>query len=440
MRALFPALVRPRELRARGAADRVDPGQRVGLARGVVRGLHFQRPPHAEAKHVRAVHGTCSTCSWTCAGSATYARGTRSSFRRSAATWCSSPGFRARLLRRERHGGRESYLVDNAYAPQSEGGLAWDDPALAIPGPCRGAGHPPERDRAWPRLAELEPLVERGGGDRRGERPHRPGDRVPAGGCRAAHLAHRQGSGRRRRRRPGPARRGAARCPSRCDALVHAAGGDRRGFRRCAARLGEGARGRRGPARHGARRGRAAHRLRLHGPRVRAPAGRDRRGHAPAARIGLRARPSSRPRALSRGSGGGPAAARAPLRGVRHAPVPRALSRAGRSSVRLFRGQALGGRIVLRFGGPAAAQFRRRRGRRGPGRAMARCGRRGDHGVANAPGPWEMSVYDFALQCARVAAEETGERCEVVRPERTAPPASLSNTARGSPAPCRAPR
>lgn len=37
--------------------------------------------------------------------------------------------------------------------------------------------------------------------------------------------------------------------------------------------------------------------------------------------------------------------------------------------------------------------------------------------VANAPGESEMSVYDFALLCARIASEETGRACEVMRPE-----------------------
>jgi UDP-glucose 4-epimerase len=36
--------------------------------------------------------------------------------------------------------------------------------------------------------------------------------------------------------------------------------------------------------------------------------------------------------------------------------------------------------------------------------------------VANAPGPSEMSVYDFARLCARIVTGETGRACEVRRP------------------------
>jgi dTDP-4-dehydrorhamnose 3,5-epimerase len=43
--------------------------------------------------------------------------------------------------------------VDAEYAPESEGGLSWDDPALGIAWPVA----PPvlsDRDRAWPRLGD----------------------------------------------------------------------------------------------------------------------------------------------------------------------------------------------------------------------------------------------------------------------------------------------
>ncbi len=41
--------------------------------------------------------------------------------------------------------------------------------------------------------------------------------------------------------------------------------------------------------------------------------------------------------------------------------------------------------------------------------------------VANAPGPHEMTVYDFARLCARISEEETGRPCEIRRAE-TPPP------------------
>jgi len=43
--------------------------------------------------------------------------------------------------------------------------------------------------------------------------------------------------------------------------------------------------------------------------------------------------------------------------------------------------------------------------------------------VANAPGKEEMSVYDFAGLCARIASALTGRRCEISRPPGVAPQA-----------------
>jgi UDP-glucose 4-epimerase len=46
--------------------------------------------------------------------------------------------------------------------------------------------------------------------------------------------------------------------------------------------------------------------------------------------------------------------------------------------------------------------------------------------IANAPGRDEMSVYDFAVLCAKIAVAHTGRPCDVVRPDpRGAPPVPL---------------
>lgn len=134
-------------------------GNESGSARGVVRGLHFQRPPHAETKLVRAVTGTVFDVFVDLRrGSPTYGEwdGVELSAER---------GNLVLVPRGFAHGfcvvsdmAVVSYLVDSPYAPQAEGGLAWDDPALAISWPLQGAAILSDRDRAWPLLADLEPL------------------------------------------------------------------------------------------------------------------------------------------------------------------------------------------------------------------------------------------------------------------------------------------
>ncbi len=127
--------------------------------RGVVRGLHFQRPPHAETKLVRAVQGAVFDVFVDLRrGSPTF--GQWDSVELSAARHNAvliPKGF-AHGFCALSDAAVVSYLVDSAYAPQAEGGLAWDDPQLAIAWPLAGPAIVSAKDRGWPRLAALEPL------------------------------------------------------------------------------------------------------------------------------------------------------------------------------------------------------------------------------------------------------------------------------------------
>ena len=128
--------------------------------RNVVRGLHFQRPPHAEAKLVRAIAGAVFDVFVDLRkGSSTYGQWDAVELSAAKKNAVLIPrgfahGFCART-----DDAVVSYLVDNPYAPQAEGGLAWDDPQLAIAWPLEGEAIVSARDRGWPRLAALEPLA-----------------------------------------------------------------------------------------------------------------------------------------------------------------------------------------------------------------------------------------------------------------------------------------
>lgn len=134
-------------------------GNESASRRGVVRGLHFQRPPHGETKLVRAVSGAVLDVF------VDLRRGSPT-FGQWDAVELSAERHNAVLVPRGfAHGfctltdtAVVSYLVDNPYAPAAEGGLAWDDPALAIPWPLDGPAIVSAKDRAWPRLAAVEPL------------------------------------------------------------------------------------------------------------------------------------------------------------------------------------------------------------------------------------------------------------------------------------------
>lgn len=104
--------------------------------RGVVRGLHFQRGSDAQSKLVRVVEGTI----WDVA--VDLRRGSPT-FGQHVSVELSAENRRQLFIPRGfAHGfavlserAVVQYKCDRAYAPQSEGGVAWNDPSLAIPWP-----------------------------------------------------------------------------------------------------------------------------------------------------------------------------------------------------------------------------------------------------------------------------------------------------------------
>ena len=100
---------------------------------GVVRGLHFQKPPYAQSKLVRVVEGRVLDVAVDIRrGSPTYGR--------HVAAELSADNHRQFFLPQGMAHGFAvlsetavfQYKCDNLYHSESEGALAWDDPTLAI--------------------------------------------------------------------------------------------------------------------------------------------------------------------------------------------------------------------------------------------------------------------------------------------------------------------
>ena len=100
---------------------------------GVVRGLHFQAPPYAQAKLVRVVKGSVLDV-------AVDLRKGSPSYGTHVAVELSEENHRMLFIPRGfAHGFSVlssdaifQYKCDNYYAPQSGGAVAWDDPTLSI--------------------------------------------------------------------------------------------------------------------------------------------------------------------------------------------------------------------------------------------------------------------------------------------------------------------
>lgn len=124
---------------------------------GVVRGLHFQRPPYAQAKLVRVVKGKVLDV-------AVDLRKGSPTFGHHVAVELSEDNHRQMFIPRGfAHGFSVlsdevifQYKCDNFYAPQSEGAVAWDDPDLGIDWKVPAdKALLSDKDRKHPRLRDI---------------------------------------------------------------------------------------------------------------------------------------------------------------------------------------------------------------------------------------------------------------------------------------------
>jgi dTDP-4-dehydrorhamnose 3,5-epimerase len=126
---------------------------------GTLRGLHFQRPPHAETKLVRCTRGAIYDVVVDARpDSATYLRWlavelTEENRRTLYVPVGFAHGYQTLVDATE-----VVYQMSVPYAPESADGFRWDDPRLAIdwPAPPAGGRIVSTKDEQWPYL-EAEP-------------------------------------------------------------------------------------------------------------------------------------------------------------------------------------------------------------------------------------------------------------------------------------------
>jgi dTDP-4-dehydrorhamnose 3,5-epimerase len=128
--------------------------------RGVLRGLHYQLPPHAQGKLVRVAAGAVFDVAVDMRRtSPTFGRwtGCELSAQNQRQLWI-PPGFAHGFLVLS-ESADFLYKTTDYYAPQAEAALRWDDPQLGIDWPL--AGLTPllsGKDAAAPLLAEARPF------------------------------------------------------------------------------------------------------------------------------------------------------------------------------------------------------------------------------------------------------------------------------------------
>lgn len=156
-RGVFARVWCGQEFAKQGLASHMSEGNASRTARqGTVRGLHYQAPPHAEAKLVRCTKGAIYDVVLDLRSqSPTYRQwrgielGPRDLEMIYVPEGCAH-GYQALLPDTE-----VSYLVSHPYRPESERGVRYNDPAFDIHWPIEVSLVSP-KDAAWPEFSTEE--------------------------------------------------------------------------------------------------------------------------------------------------------------------------------------------------------------------------------------------------------------------------------------------
>jgi len=126
---------------------------------GTIRGLHFQRPPHTEAKLVRCTRGALLDVFVDLRkDSPTYGQWDSVELRADRHNAVLVPRGCAHGFCSLEPESVVNYMVDNFYTPEAEEGVRWSDPALAIRWPLEGEPTLSAKDATWPLFKDVPPV------------------------------------------------------------------------------------------------------------------------------------------------------------------------------------------------------------------------------------------------------------------------------------------
>ena len=142
-----------------GFTDRfVQDNQSFSVFEGTIRGLHFQRPPHAQGKLVRCLRGSIMDYAVDLRrGSPTFGQHVAAKLTEAGGEQLYVPiGYGHAFVTLEPNV-EVAYKCTAVYAPDCDGGILWSCPTIGIDWPLPATGPVlSDKDRRLPTLAEFE--------------------------------------------------------------------------------------------------------------------------------------------------------------------------------------------------------------------------------------------------------------------------------------------
>jgi dTDP-4-dehydrorhamnose 3,5-epimerase len=137
--------------------DFVQDNHSMSLRMGTLRGFHFQRPPHAQAKLVCCTRGRILDVAVDLRiGSPTYARHVSVELTPENGRQMLIPvGFAHAFLTLEPNT-EVTYKVTDIYAPDCDAGICWNDPTIAFPWKMEQGPYLSLKDSGLPQLVDVQ--------------------------------------------------------------------------------------------------------------------------------------------------------------------------------------------------------------------------------------------------------------------------------------------
>jgi dTDP-4-dehydrorhamnose 3,5-epimerase len=129
----------------------------LSTRKGTIRGLHYQKAPHEEAKFVRCVRGALFDVIVDLRpGSPTFLKWAGFEIRAEDYRAIYVPAGCAHGIQSLEDNTEMLYMVSACYQPGAEAGIRWDDPFLAIEWPDVEERIVSDKDQSWP---DFDPAV-----------------------------------------------------------------------------------------------------------------------------------------------------------------------------------------------------------------------------------------------------------------------------------------